>query len=503
MITILEAIANKKLFEPWFKGETWEPWFAFLSALFGLPMTNEQSEIYKRHTGRAMLPIDPAKEAWLVVGRRGGKSLIAALVAVFLACFRDWSKCLVPGERGTVMIIAADRRQARVVLRYIKAFLEIPTLKRMVENVTTEAVDLTNRISIEVHTASFRSTRGYSIVAAICDEIAYWRSEESANPDVEIISSIRPGMATTGGLLLCISSPYARRGALWEAYRKHFAEDGDPILIWQADTRSMNPSVPEHVIAAAYQDDPSSAAAEYGAQFRTDIETYVNAENVSRCVIPGRTSLEPAMSLQYSAFVDVAGGSGQDSFSWAVSHCHGYTRRNAEEEAYLPTRCRVELQDEANKLRREAKARGTVVLDLLCEVKPPFSPEATVERCAADLKRYQIRQVTGDRYAGEWPREIFRKFGIEYRVSDQSKSEIYQSFLPLLNSGKVELPDDRRLVSQLCGLERRTARGGRDSIDHGPNAHDDVANAGAGAIVLASESVSRGGGSMQPITWVG
>lgn len=83
----------------------------------------------------------------------------------------------------------------------------------------------------------------------------------------------------------------------------------------------------------------------------------------------------------------------------------------------------------------------------------------------------------GDRYAGEWPREQFRKRGVEYLESEDSKSEIYQNVLPLLNSRRAELLDVRRLARQLCAPERRTARGGGDSIDHSPGGHDDVANA--------------------------
>ena len=99
--------------------------------------------------------------------------------------------------------------------------------------------------------------------------MAFWRSADSANPDTEILNGLRPGMTTVpDALLLCISSSYARRGALWDAYRRHYGQDGDRILVWQADTRSMNPSVDEQVIAEAYAQDESAAAAEYGAQFR-------------------------------------------------------------------------------------------------------------------------------------------------------------------------------------------------------------------------------------------
>jgi hypothetical protein len=127
------------------------------------------------------------------------------------------------------------------------------------------------------------------------------------------------------------------------------------------------------------------------------------------------------------------------------------------------------------------------VLDLLREIRPPFSPEAVVAEFSQVLKSYRIRKVIGDRYGGEWPRERFQIHGISYEVSALPKSQLYLNLLPLLNSGRAELLDSPRLIAQLVGLERRTARGGRDSIDHAPNAHDDVANAAAG--VFASLNI--------------
>jgi len=110
---------------------------------------------------------------------------------------------------------------------------------------------------------SFRSVRGYTLVAVLADEVAFWRSEESANPDSEILAAVRPGLATIpGSLLLCISSPYARRGMLWQMYERHFGKDDSRVLIWQANTKSMNLSLPNSVIDEAYEED--EAAAEYG-----------------------------------------------------------------------------------------------------------------------------------------------------------------------------------------------------------------------------------------------
>jgi hypothetical protein len=115
--------------------------------------------------------------------------------------------------------------------------------------------------------------------------------------------------------------------------------------------------------------------------------------------------------------------------------------------------------------------------------RPPFSPAAAVAEFAALLREYRVTNVTGDRYAGEWPREQFRHHGITYTPADRPKSDLYRDVLALLNSGQVELLDHPRLAAQFLGLERRTARGGRDSIDHAPGAHDDLANSVAGVLV--------------------
>ncbi len=457
-MTILDAMADRALFASWFaETVTWVAWRAFLAALFGLQLEGEALAIYQRHTGRQTAPGAAAKEAWLVVGRRGGKSRIAALVAVFLGCFRDHSRRLAPGERGTIMVIAADRRQARVVFRYISGLLEgVPMLSTLIESATTEGIHLTNRISIEVHTASFRAVRGYTIIAAICDEIAYWRSEESANPDTEIVNALRPGMATVpGALLVAMSSPYARRGALWSAYAAHYAKDGDPVLVWCADTRSMNPGVSEAVIREAYEADEATASAEYGAQFRRDIESFVSREAVDAVVVPGRIELPPMERVRYFGFVDPSGGS-SDSMTLAIAH-------------------------------PEFRGEGppVAVLDCVRERRPPFSPEDVISEFAALLASYGVTNVVGDRFGGEFVREPLRRAGVSYSLAEKPKSDLYRDLLPLLNSKRVELLDHSRLIAQLCQLERRTARSGRDSIDSAPNAHEDIANAAAGALCLA------------------
>lgn len=450
-MNILQACADPNLFAPWFTRGDWTAWRAFLAALFGLPMDDEALTLYRNHTGRSVAPEGIGEEAWLVIGRRGGKSFIMALVAVYLATFKEYRQHLQPGERATVMVIAADRRQARVIMRYIKGLMHgVAMLKARITGETADRLDLENQVTIEVGTASFRTTRGYAFAAVLADEIAFWRSDDdAAEPDHAILDAVRPGMASIpGSVLICASSPYARRGALWDAYKTHWGQDGAP-LVWKAQTRDMNPTIRQSVIDRAYERDPASASAEYGAEFRKDIEAFVSLEVVRACITEGVVERAPEPGIRYRAFVDPSGGV-SDAMTLAIGHTDG----------------------------------ETAVLDCLRERKAPFSPENVVEEFCAVLASYGLTHVTGDKYAGEWPKEQFRKRGITYQVSHPTRSEIYRDLLPVLNSGKADLLDSDRLVSQLVGLERRVSRGGREMIDHAPNAHDDLANAAAGVIGL-------------------
>jgi hypothetical protein len=114
-VNILHALRDPNVFAPYFKGGSWSAWHVFLAALFGLPLGYDQLQVFKQWTGRTVAPKAPLQEAWLVVGRRRGKSFTLAVVAVFIACFKDWKPYLGPGEIGTIMVIAKDRQQARSI----------------------------------------------------------------------------------------------------------------------------------------------------------------------------------------------------------------------------------------------------------------------------------------------------------------------------------------------------------------------------------------------------
>jgi hypothetical protein len=440
----LTASAPPSLFGASFKSESWAAWHSFLAAVFGLPLDADALATYRECTARDMPPPGGHREAWIVSGRRSGKSHTMAVVGCYLAAFHDWSAKLSPGEVGTVMILASDRRQAGVIMGYCRALLAAPMLRGLVLNQTQESIELKGNIAIEVHAASFRGVRGRTLCCAIADEIAFWRSDEtSANPDQEIMRALRPALATTGGYLIAASSPYARRGELFRAYERHYGRDSR-VLVWKAPSRTMNPSLPQSVIDRAMEDDAEAAKAEYLAEFRSDLEIFVKLETVTDC-LGGYIERAPDSSMVYKAFCDPSGGS-SDSFTLAIGH----------------------------------RERDQVHVDAVYAKQPPFSPSQVVDEFAQILHNYRVHTVVGDAYAGTFPRELFARHSIQYRVAPLNRTQLYQSLLPLLNSARITLPRSDKLVKELVGLERRVSRAGRELIDHGVSGHDDLANSCAG-----------------------
>ncbi len=446
-------------------GASWSAWRAFWKAAYGLRLDARELTIYRRHTGRTAAPTKPVREAWVIAGRRGGKSRMSALAAVFTAVRRDYRALLAPGELGVIPVIAADRYQARQVLAYLKGICATATFRPYVVRALKDSVEFTTGVVVRVRAASYQRVRGFTSPAIVCDEVAFWQNADgSANPDSEILAALRPSMLTVpDALLLGISTPYAARGELFKAHERFYGKDDARVLVWNADTLSMHASDDNAAeVARAFEDDAVAAASEFGADghvvFRTDVQAFLDRETVRACTLVGVRELARKPGVAYVAFTDTAGGSGGDSFTLAIAH------RDKD---------------------------GRAVLDLIREVRPPFAPEAVVGEFAAVLQAYGLRRVTSDNYAAEWPREQFRKHGVTCEPSARVKSAIYAEALPMLNSGRAALLDLDKLARQLCLLERRVARGGKDSIDHPRGGHDDVANSACGALVLAAGTQAR------------
>jgi hypothetical protein len=227
-------------------------------------------------------------------------------------------------------------------------------------------------------------------------------------------------------------------------------------LCWFAPSTVMNPLLRTSVVDAALAEDASRARAEYLNVFREDLSDFVPLDVIEACSNRGIHELPPEPGIKYVAFADCAGGTGADSFALAIA-------------------------------KRDAATRGAVLVAIR-ERKPRFVPAQVIGELAQLLKAYGIGEVQGDKYAVGFHADEWKQHGIKFIACERTTSENYLSLLPLLLAGRVRLLDSATLRNQLASLERRVGAGDRETVSHPQiaSAHDDVAAAVAGSLVLAA-----------------
>jgi hypothetical protein len=283
----------------------------------------------KTCTGR-----DPSKlsgdfnECLLLCGRRSGKSKLIALVGAFEALFSGREAKLSAGEVGLVAVLSPTRNQSGIIHSYMRSVFDVPLLEREVVEDKSEGFKLRNGIEIRIETADPRHIRGFTLVSAITDETSmFGLSDDSrVRSDSELIRALRPALATTGGRLLCVATPYRAAGHCYRTFRDHHGNDEAAVLVWSGPSLLMNPTLPKSVVERALQEDPPAARSEYCIEpgaFREDVDTFITRAAVEALVIKGRKEVAPRSNLhRYAAFADVSGGR-QDDAALAIAHLEG------------------------------------------------------------------------------------------------------------------------------------------------------------------------------------
>jgi hypothetical protein len=316
-------------------------------------------------------------------------------------------------------------------------------------------------VVISIHSNSFRNIRGKTLLACIFDEVAFWRDEVSANPDLETYRAVLPSLVRTGGMLIGISTPYRRGGLLHAEYKDHFDTDDDDVLVVKGSTQQFNPTISQITIAKAIAADPEGARAEWDAEFRSDVSALFDEAAIADAINYSRPlELPPCSSYKYCAFADASAGR-NDAFTLAIGHTEG------------------------------AKGEETFVCDVIRGVTAPFNPRSVAEEYAKLARQYNCSKIVGDAFAGECVAQAFRDRGIGYETSKLNKSRLYLESLAHFNRGAVSLPDHDKLSRELRCLERRVHRSGRDSVDHPQYGSDDYANAVCGALYICVHDLRR------------
>jgi len=434
---------------------TWRPWLAFLRAIYGLAVEKADLELIARHTGREVVKPGGYPEGVCVVGCQSGKSQMAALVGVYEA-----ARAVMAGERGVyVPLVAQDLRGAqRALYRYVQeAVRGSELLRREVIRETATEIELASGVTIAVYPCRPAAIRGIRAACAIIDELAFFTATDGRPTDKEMLRAVRTRLATTGGKLLILSSPYGQAGALWDLHRRHFGRDDSPTLVWQASAPDMNPTLSADYLERMAEEDPEAYRSEVLGEFRPGVSTFLDPDALAAVVESGVRERRPVGGVQYLGFIDAASGSGRDAFAVGIAHRDG----------------------------------ERAVLDVSRAWRPPFNPSGVIAEASDLLKSYRIFKVKGDRYAPGFVGEGFRTTGITYEANARTTSETYLELLPLVNAGAVSVLDEPHLLQELRGLERRRGIAGRDRVDHRQGGHDDRAIAAGGALVGASKRARK------------
>lgn len=427
----------------------WRAWLAFRAAADGEVLGAEGAALFERCAGRPYVPRPGGfPEVAAIVGRQSGKTQFGAACVVHAAAFAAPEQAR---DRYALLIAQDHRASMRAALSYCRELLTLsPVLRREVESESADSIRLRNGCTIAAYPARPAAVRGLRALVAVADELAFFVATDGRPADLEMLRALRPTLATTGGRLFVLSSPYFAAGALYELHRRHFARAESSVLVWQADAPTMNPTLPADYLERMREDDPEAYRSEVLGEFRAGLSLLFDPEQVAACVNAERPrELPPREGVRYVAFADPSGGRA-DAFTCAIAHAEG-----------------------------TGDARRCIV-DVVRRWPAPFNPSGVVVECVDLLRRYGVSRVTGDRFAGEWPREQFRAHRVEYEVAPLDRSALYLALLPVVNAQQVEVPEDPVLLRELRGLERQRGSSGRDRVDHRRGAHDDSANAVAG-----------------------
>jgi hypothetical protein len=439
---------------------SWDTWWAVLLGAFGETLTPAEAAAYEQFTARKPKRNASYRTIAAFIGRRAGKDCAAAIIVTFLALCREWK--VARGETPVVVLLAVDRKQANVAFDYITGLLDaVPEFAALIDSATKDEISLRNGVVIQVATADQASLRGRTVVAAICDEYSFWMENDA----VEVPRSLRPAMITQpNAKLIIISSIYGSYGPAFEVFREWGTEDERRLVI-RGTTRDFNPTVPQAEIDLELQADPLGAAAEYLTIPRSDVARFIDSTlldpltRASPRDVPYTPVSPQGAQYDYRAGLDVSGGRG-DATAAAVARLDGE---------------RV----------------------MICAVRhwpAPHDPLEVARRVASFLKEYGITSAVADQYGAGIVESVYREAGVHLIAAEQSRSDTYLAMLPLLTTGRMEIPDDPTLRRELIALERRPGRS-KDVIDHPRHGHDDVANACALSAVCVSKTA--GGDSFE------
>jgi hypothetical protein len=421
---------------------SWSAWRVFLKGLEGEHLSPSDRAIWSNHASAEPREGVGFAEAVCCVGRRAGKSTVAAVLAVNAALN---ARPPAHAEQHVVAMAQTETNARRVLFAMAQSITEsdVALRRRLREEPKRGELAFDTGTRLVTLPCVPSALRGYASPLVVLDELGFYEPDES----IEAVRAARPCLATVpGSRLVIISSPGAAVGALYDMTEK----PGADTLVWRASAPDMNPSLPRDYLERMRISDPVGYRAEVLGEFVAGVSTLLAPEAIEACARSDAAELRPRSGVRYRAFADMSGGR-HDAATFAVGH----------------------LDDD-----------GAAVVDVLRRVEPPFSPADAVDEFVSVAHDYAVHKVVGDQYGAALNADLWTERGVRYEPCRFNRSALYLSLVGPVNQRRIRLPRSAVLMRELRELMRRKTRAGRESVDHPMSGSDDAANAVAGVVFL-------------------
>lgn len=497
--TPAQRVALKTIFCQELEGETpynvWQEVKGEDDAFDLQPVQMTEVELYKFMTDKDydVTQIKIRNKVNFVIGRRGGKTTLSSMLAIYCAIITNWKPYLQKTPFATVLVLSHSKEFSDEILEIVRTFIEAsPVLKRLINirkkntantmNLSVPFIDkdkiVYSRVQIKVGAASSKTTRGIAACAVLCDEIAFWNLDENMKEtDEKIMRAVRPATKQFGkkAFLIKLSSPGIKQGVLYNEYLK-WQKGTLPksYAVFKAPSWVWNTILPKEEFIEEWELDQDGFDTEYRANFVDSLSNFILPEFVDMAVVKGRTFQPPEgknAPVAYRAAIDAAYK--KDAFTFSVVGIF------------------------------ENRVKQYVLKGWEGSKKNPVQAKEVAEYIRTICKEYGIDEVAADQYSFEPLREIFSQYGIslvEKTFTLTFKKQIYFNLKRLIHSQQIDLLDHEKLAKEIKELVIEQTGSGQIRIGHPPGGSDDYSDSTAISAYLAVESAGQMGYSFEVAT---
>jgi len=434
-----------------------------LKALYGLPLNKKEIKIFKILTkGKGKyIPGREKLELIACLGARSGKSFLVSICALYEATRDKWKKEVSKGENPYIVIIATREKQAKQIIgkNCLRMLENSPVLKRLKKKSTELELTLKNDVIITSGPCTTTAFRGIGICVLIMDEISFFRLE-GARADIDIVNSLRPRQSQFKfNKWFLISTAGSKQGVFFEEFNKGFRQE-DRLTI-QANTRFVNPEIPQKFLNKEKARDVNNWSREFQAEFSEKLEAFFGFELIQKTfTLAG--DLPYKSEYNYSLGLDQSGLSGKDRFALAISHKEGD----------------IAIVD-------VVRSWETKDLDIILN---------DIEILA---KTYHLNKASIDKYSKGYVENSFKKIGLEVLIRPPL-AVVFVNLKSKMIQDKLQLPDRPDLKAGLKNTIAIYGKSNQLTIYHerGPEGHADEIDSVAGSIYEATREGEQDTGKL-------